>query len=79
MRKIYKSFFREQVGELEKVSNNEGEGEAARYFSHAITLKETIVFLRQNSAMQLQQQHQESTPGERKVAPCRKMIYCKKI
>ena len=37
--------------ELDKVSNNEGEGEAARYFSHAITLRETVMFLRQNSAM----------------------------
>jgi hypothetical protein len=34
------------------VSNSEGEGEAARYFSHAITLRETIIFLRQNAAMQ---------------------------
>ena len=39
--------------ELEKVSNNEGEGEAARYFSHAITLRKTIMFLRQNASMQM--------------------------
>ena len=38
------------VEELEKVSQVEGEGEAARYFSHAITLKDTIRFFRQNSA-----------------------------
>ena len=44
------------VTELEKVSNSEGEGEAARYFSHAITLRETVMFLRQNAAMSLQQQ-----------------------
>ncbi len=36
------------VTELEKVSNVEGEGEAARYFSHAITLRDTVIFLRQN-------------------------------
>ena len=38
------------VEELEKVSQVEGEGEAARYFSHAITLKDTIRFFRQNAA-----------------------------
>ena len=38
------------VEELEKVSQVEGEGEAARYFSHAITLKDTIRFFRQNPA-----------------------------
>ena len=36
------------VTELEKVSNEEGEGEAARYFSHALTLRDTVLFLRQN-------------------------------
>ena len=39
------------VEELDKVSQVEGEGEAARYFSHALTLKETIQFLRQNEAL----------------------------
>eukprot|EP00096_Caligus_rogercresseyi_P011485 TRINITY_DN4523_c0_g1_i1.p1 TRINITY_DN4523_c0_g1~~TRINITY_DN4523_c0_g1_i1.p1 ORF type:complete len:812 (-),score=203.50 TRINITY_DN4523_c0_g1_i1:384-2819(-) len=34
--------------ELEKVSKVEGEGEAARYFSHALNLMDTINFLRQN-------------------------------
>jgi len=38
------------VEELDKVSQVEGEGEAARYFAHALTLKETIQFLRQNQA-----------------------------
>ncbi len=37
------------VAELEKVSDAEGEGEAARYFAHAHTLRETILFLRQNA------------------------------
>ena len=36
------------VTELEKVSDAEGEGEAARYFAHAHALRETILFLRQN-------------------------------
>ncbi|XP_040581612.1 LOW QUALITY PROTEIN: protein FAM91A1 [Lepeophtheirus salmonis] len=36
------------VVELEKVSKVEGEGEAARYFSHALNLMDTINFLRQN-------------------------------
>ena len=36
------------VSELEKVSDVDGEGEAARYFSHALTLRDTILFLRQN-------------------------------
>ena len=36
--------------ELEKVSQVEGEGEAARYFSHALTLKDTIRFFRQNDS-----------------------------
>jgi hypothetical protein len=49
------------VSELEKVSNNEGEGEAARYFSHAITLRETVMFLRQNASMH---QQPDSTTGQ---------------
>lgn len=40
------------VAELEKVSDVEGEGEAARYFAHALTLRETILFLRQNPEFQ---------------------------
>ena len=36
------------VTELEKVSNVDGEGEAARYFAHALTLRDTILFWRQN-------------------------------
>ena len=40
------------VGELEKVSDADGgEGEAARYFAHALTLRETILFLRQNQGL----------------------------
>jgi hypothetical protein len=39
------------VTELEKISDAEGEGEAARYFAHAHALRETILFLRQNSAL----------------------------
>ena len=34
------------VAELEKVSDADGEGEAARYFAHALTLRDTILFLR---------------------------------
>ena len=37
------------VTELEKVSDGEGEGEAARYFSHALTLRDTVLFFRQNA------------------------------
>lgn len=39
------------VTELEKVSDVDSEGEAARYFSHAFTLRDTIQFLRQNSQL----------------------------
>lgn len=39
------------VTELEKVSSVEGEGEAARYFSHALTLKQTVLFWRMNQAL----------------------------
>ena len=38
------------VSELEKVQDADGEGEAARYFSHALTLRDTIHFLRYNEA-----------------------------
>ena len=33
-----------------KVQDADGEGEAARYFSHALTLRDTILFLRHNDA-----------------------------
>ncbi|XP_034247668.1 protein FAM91A1 isoform X2 [Thrips palmi] len=41
--------------ELEKVSveGNEGEGEAQRYFDHAVILRSTILFLRQNHCLDL--------------------------
>jgi hypothetical protein len=42
------------------VSNSEGEGEAARYFSHAITLRNTVLFLRQNPEMMLENNPSES-------------------
>lgn len=37
--------------ELENVSCAEGEGEAQRYFEHAMTLRKTILFLRNNPDM----------------------------
>ena len=55
------------VTELEKVSNVEGEGEAARYFSHAITLKETVRFLRQNG--DLKKEKEESPDKEDDASP----------
>ena len=33
-----------------QVHDADGEGEAARYFSHALTLRDTILFLRNNEA-----------------------------
>lgn len=41
--------------ELEKVSveGSEGEGEAQRYFDHAVILRSTILFLRQNQRLDL--------------------------
>lgn len=33
-----------------KIQDADGEGEAARYFSHALTLRDTILFLRYNEA-----------------------------
>ncbi|XP_063242692.1 protein FAM91A1 [Bacillus rossius redtenbacheri] len=39
------------LAELEKISTDDGEGEAQRYFDHALILRETIVFLRQNRRM----------------------------
>merc|ERR1719189_3242300 len=38
------------VSELERVSTEDGEGEAARYYLHALTLRDTISFLRSNQA-----------------------------
>ena len=38
------------VSELERVSTEDGEGEAARYYLHARNLKQTIQFLRSNTA-----------------------------
>ena len=37
--------------ELGKVSKFDAEGEAEKYFSIAVTLRETILFLRQNPAL----------------------------
>lgn len=37
--------------ELDNVEIVEGEGEAQRYFEHARTLKDTILFLRNNPSM----------------------------
>ena len=40
--------------ELDKVGNEpEGEGEAQRYFQHAVILRNTIQFLRYNSKLSL--------------------------
>ncbi len=39
------------VAELEKVHEVDGEGEAAKYFSHALTLRDTILFLRHNASL----------------------------
>lgn len=39
------------VNELDKVSVNIAEGEAQRYFEHALTLRSTIDILRYNSNM----------------------------
>lgn len=40
--------------ELDKVGNEaEGEGEAQRYFQHALILRNTIQFLRYNSKLSL--------------------------
>ena len=41
------------VTELECVSNEDGEGEAARYYLHARNLKQTIQFLRSNNSFKL--------------------------
>ncbi|KAK6641108.1 hypothetical protein RUM44_012810 [Polyplax serrata] len=37
--------------ELEKISTDDSEGEAQRYFEHALVLRSTILFLRQNPRM----------------------------
>lgn len=37
--------------ELEKISTDDSEGEAQRYFEHALVLRSTILFLRQNPNM----------------------------
>ncbi|EEB14279.1 conserved hypothetical protein [Pediculus humanus corporis] len=39
------------LNELEKVSTDDSEGEAQRYFEHALVLRSTILFLRQNQQM----------------------------
>ncbi len=39
------------VTELEKVHEVDGEGEAAKYFSHALTLRDTVLFLRHNQEL----------------------------
>jgi len=42
------------VAELERVpqgEDGEGEGEAAKYFDHALALRETVLFLRRNAAL----------------------------
>ena len=36
------------LAELEKVSTDDCEGEAQRYFDHALVLRSTILFLRHN-------------------------------
>ena len=41
------------LNELEKVSNDQSEGEAQRYFDHARILKSTIQFLRYNSQLKI--------------------------
>ena len=35
---------------FKQIQDADGEGEAARYFSHALTLRDTILFLRYNEA-----------------------------
>lgn len=37
--------------ELQKISTDDSEGEAQRYFEHALVLRATILFLRQNPKM----------------------------
>ena len=37
--------------ELMSQVDNEGEGEAQRYFEHAVTLRETLQFLRYNKEL----------------------------
>ena len=39
------------VSELDRVSTEDGEGEAARYYLHARNLKQTIQFLRSNTSL----------------------------
>lgn len=39
------------LNELEKISTDDSEGEAQRYFEHALVLRATILFLRQNPKM----------------------------
>lgn len=39
------------IAELDKVPNEQSEGEAQRYFDHAIILKKTIQFLRHNKKL----------------------------
>jgi len=39
------------LAELEKISTADSEGEAQRYFDHALILRSTIMFLRHNRAM----------------------------
>lgn len=40
------------LAELEKISTADSEGEAQRYFDHALILRLTILFLRHNAQME---------------------------
>lgn len=40
------------LSELEKISTDDSEGEAQRYFEHALVLRSTILFLRHNQKME---------------------------
>lgn len=53
--------------ELEKVADV-GEGEARRYFDHALTLRNTILFLRYNSKMIIPAQNSAEAGGEGSVS-----------
>ena len=47
------------VTELEGISTEDGEGEAARYYLHARNLKQTIQFLRSNQSLKLDDDESE--------------------
>ena len=48
------------VSELDQVSTEDGEGEAARYYLHARNLKQTIQFLRFNQSFKSENDDQSS-------------------